>query len=148
MQRFILWNPREFSRLYNLHSLLVLELSLIQSHFLRWEFSAFSAADAFTIFPVFVLPGTHHCWVDRGGLVWYIFAQHLYTWINFSDLRELVNVPCAIICVRQTASLNQKVLHCHSGSVVSSTRATRQHTIYTVRQWGANRGPQPWESGT
>ena len=25
------------------------------------------------------------------------FAQHLYTLINFSDLRELVNFPCATI---------------------------------------------------
>ena len=27
------------------------------------------------------------------------FAQHLYTLINFSDLRELVNFPCATIGV-------------------------------------------------
>ena len=27
------------------------------------------------------------------------FAQHLYTSINFSDLRELVNLPCASIGV-------------------------------------------------
>ena len=27
------------------------------------------------------------------------FSQHLYTSINFSDLRELVNLPCATIGV-------------------------------------------------
>ena len=27
------------------------------------------------------------------------FAQHLYTSINFSDLRKLVNLPCATIGV-------------------------------------------------
>ena len=52
----------------------------------RGEFSAFSAANAIHNFPVFIPPGTHHCWVDRGSMVWEVFAQHLYTWINFSDL--------------------------------------------------------------
>ena len=23
-----------------------------------------------TSFPIFILPGTHHCWVDRGGMIW------------------------------------------------------------------------------
>ena len=27
------------------------------------------------------------------------FAQHLYTSVNFSDLKELVNIPCATIGV-------------------------------------------------
>ena len=55
----------------------------------------------FTIFPIskFVPPGTHHCGVDRGGMVWEGFAQHLYTWINFSDLWELINLPWATIGV-------------------------------------------------
>ena len=39
---------------------LVLELS----HLLWGESIAFSAA-----FTIFVPPGTHHCWVDRGGMV-------------------------------------------------------------------------------
>ena len=29
----------------------------------------------FTIFPVFIPPGTHHCWVDRGGMVWEVLAN-------------------------------------------------------------------------
>ena len=49
----------------------------------------------FTIFQIFVPPGTHHWLVDSGCMVWEDFAQHLYTWINLSDLRELVNLPCA-----------------------------------------------------
>ena len=44
MQRFIVWNPRKFSRLYNVTPL-VLELSFIRSHLLWGEFSAFSAAN-------------------------------------------------------------------------------------------------------
>ena len=44
---------------------LVLELSLIWSHFLWGEFSAFSAANAVHNFPMFVPPGTHHCWVPN-----------------------------------------------------------------------------------
>ena len=48
---------------------LVLELSLIRSHLLWGEFSAFSAAIAIHNSPLFVPPGTHHCWVDRGGMI-------------------------------------------------------------------------------
>ena len=79
---FIVWNPREFSRLYNLHpwywnSLLygLISSGENSAHFLQ--------PMPFKIFPIFVPPGTHHCWVDRGGMV---YAQHLYTWITFSDL--------------------------------------------------------------
>ena len=54
---------------------LVLELSLIRSHLLWGEFSAFSAADAIHNFPIFVPPGTHHCWVDRGGMVWEVLPN-------------------------------------------------------------------------
>ena len=71
------------------------------------------------------------------------FAQHLYTRSNFSDLRELVTLPCATICVRQTASLYQQVLHCHSGSVVSSTGRHQTATPYMplVRQRREQRSP-------
>ena len=48
---------------------LVLELSLVHSHLLWGEFSAFSAAIAIHNSPLFVPPGTHHCWVDRGGMI-------------------------------------------------------------------------------
>ena len=78
---------------------LVLELSLIQSHLLWGEFSACSAADALHNFSNFhstrypsLLGGQRRH--DMRG-----FAQHLYTLINFSDLRELVNCPCATIGV-------------------------------------------------
>ena len=71
------------------------------------------------------------------------FAQHLYTRSNFSDLRELVTLPCATICVRQTANLYQQVLHCHSGSVVSSTGRHQTATPYMplVRQRREQRSP-------
>ena len=49
---------------------LALELSLVRSHLLWGEFSAFSAAIAIHNSPLFVPPGTHHCWVDRGGMIW------------------------------------------------------------------------------
>ena len=48
---------------------LVLELSLIQSHLLWGELSAFSAANAIHNCVFFIPPGTHHCWVDRGGMI-------------------------------------------------------------------------------
>ena len=128
---------------------LVLELSLIRSHLLWEEFSAFSAVNVISQFSIFCST-TYPLLL--GGQTYGMrgFAQHLYTWINFSDLRELVNFPCATICVRQTASLYQQVLHSHSGSVVGSTGRHQTATPYIcpkVRQWGANSGPQPWESG-
>ena len=78
---------------------LLLELSLIRSPLLWGEFSAFSAADAIHNFSNFhstrypSLLGGQRRHGMRG------FAQHLYTLINFSDLRELVNFPCATIGV-------------------------------------------------
>ena len=78
---------------------LVLELSLLRSHLLWGEFSAFSAADAIHNFSNFrstrypSLLGGQRQYGMRG------FAQHLYTSINFSDLWELVNLPCATIGV-------------------------------------------------
>ena len=66
---FIVWYLRVFSRLPNLHpwywnSLLY---GLIYSgensgHFLQLI--------PFIIFPIFVPPGTHHCLVDRGSMIW------------------------------------------------------------------------------
>ena len=44
---------------------LVLELSLLQSHLLWGEFSAFSAANPIHNSLIFIPPGTHHSWVDR-----------------------------------------------------------------------------------
>ena len=49
---------------------LVLELSLARSHLLWGECSAFSAAIAIHNYPLFVPPGTHHCWVGRGCMIW------------------------------------------------------------------------------
>ena len=48
---------------------LVLELSLVRSHLLWGELSAFSAANAIHSSPFFVPQGTHHCWVDKGGMI-------------------------------------------------------------------------------
>ena len=65
---FIVWYPIEFSILHNLHPWYW--NSLIRSHLLWGEFSAFSAAIAIHNSPLFIPPGTHHCWVDRGGMIW------------------------------------------------------------------------------
>ena len=48
---------------------LVLELSLVRSHLLCGDFGTFSAALAIHNSPLFVPPGTYHCWVDRGGMI-------------------------------------------------------------------------------
>ena len=72
--------------------------NLIWSRLLWGEFSAFSAANAIHNFSNFRSTRyPSHCWVDRGGMVWDVVAQHLYTWTNFSDLWELVNLSCPTI---------------------------------------------------
>ena len=94
---------------------LVLELSLIRSHLLWGEFSAFSAADAIHNFSNFhstrypSLLGGQRRHGMRG------FAQHLYTLINFSDLRECLgmftwrrHLRCVI--VQQTLQFTPLVL--------------------------------------
>ena len=94
----------------------------------------------FSIFSFHQVPITAG-WTEA---VWYerFCPTPLHT-SNFSDLRELVTLPCATICVRQTASLYQQVFHCHSGSVVSSTGRHQTATPYMplVRQRREQRSP-------
>ena len=59
---------------------LVLELSLTWSNPSGENSEHFLQLMPFTIFPIFVPPGTHYCWMDRGSMVWYVFVQHLSTW--------------------------------------------------------------------
>ena len=42
------------------------------------EFSAFSAANAIHNSPIFVLPGTHHCWMGRGSMEWEVCPTLLH----------------------------------------------------------------------
>ena len=52
---------------------LVLELFLIQSHLLWGEFSICAHCCSYSQslqFSFLVPPGTYHCWVDRGGVIW------------------------------------------------------------------------------
>ena len=89
---------------------MVLELSLIQFNLLCGEFSAFSATSTVHNFSIFrstrypSLLGGQIRYGMRG------FAQHLYTSINFSDLWELVNLPCATIGVGDCGA-NQSYWH-------------------------------------
>ena len=52
---------------------------LIRSHLLWGEFSIFSAANTIHNSPYFVRPGTHHCWIDRGGMIWEACPTLLHT---------------------------------------------------------------------
>ena len=56
---YIVWYLIEFSRL----------LSYTVSSPL-WRIQHISAANAIHNSPFFVPPGTHYCWVDRGGMIW------------------------------------------------------------------------------
>ena len=57
---------------------LVLELALSRSNLGEKE-AEFSAAAAIHAIAIFVPPGTHYCWVDRGSVVSKL-AQGVYTW--------------------------------------------------------------------
>ena len=52
----------------------------------------------FTIITVFIPPGTHHCWVDR-GMVWEVLSNTSTHYITSVIWWELVNLLCATICV-------------------------------------------------
>ena len=79
---------------------LVSELSLIRSHLLWGEFSAFSAANAISQFSIFSF---HQVPITAGWTEAFWYERFCPTpphTSNFSDLRELVTLPCATICVR------------------------------------------------
>ena len=57
---------------------LSLENSLIRSHLLWGQFSAFSTANAIHNSPIFVPPGTHHCWVGKGSMEWEVCLTLLH----------------------------------------------------------------------
>ena len=70
---FIVWNPHWVQQTLQFTPL-VLELFLMQSHLLWGEFSicalcccSYSQSLQFSFL---VSPGTHHCWVDRGSVIW------------------------------------------------------------------------------
>ena len=85
---FIVWNPREFSRLYNLSPWYW--NSLIQSHLLWGKFSTFFAANAIHNFQIFVPPGTHYCWVCRGSMEWEVCPTLLHTTSSGNQTPDLL----------------------------------------------------------
>ena len=74
--------PRRFSRLYIKYPQ-VLELNLFQ-YFPGENAAQFSAARAIHTVPIFVPPGIHYCWVDRGGADSKL-AQGFYTRLGLRE---------------------------------------------------------------
>ena len=73
---------------------LVLELSLIQSHLPRGEFSicALCCSCRQSLQFSFLVPsGTHHCWVNRGGMIWEACPTRLHMFGSLA--RALVAHP-------------------------------------------------------
>ena len=63
----MVWYPRDISRLHNLHPWYW--NPFLYGLISPWgEFSAFSAGNANHNAPIFISPGTHHCWVGRGSI--------------------------------------------------------------------------------
>ena len=79
---------------------LVLELSLIRSHLLEGEFSAFSSANVMHSCPFFFVPsGIHHYWVTRGSMERevYLTLLHMTSSGNRTpDLQILSATPCPL----------------------------------------------------
>ena len=70
------------------------------------------------------------------------FAQHFYTLINFSDLRELVKFPCATIGVGDCEA-NQSSWH---EAFVLQECPLRSATLDALlcSQYPSSRSPSPW----
>ena len=100
---FIVWNPHEFRRLYNLHP---------------WYWKSFSngfifAGDnsahflqlmPFTIFQFFIPPGIHYCWVARGSIEWEVCLTLLHmtsSWNRTPKLPKLNHHNSAIWHTKQ-----------------------------------------------
>ena len=90
----------------------VLKLSLVRSHLLWGEFSAFSAANAIHNFPIFVPPGAHPWRVDRGGMVWEVLpntSTYELTSVIFGNLLIYHVLPLVWEIVRQTNRLGTRL---------------------------------------
>ena len=77
-----------FSRRY-INCQQILELTRLQYHLPGVTAAQFYAAVAIHVVPIVVPPGTHYCWVDRGGVDSKL-AQGFYTW---PALRESNTTP-------------------------------------------------------
>ena len=80
---FIVWNPHWVQQTLQFTPL-VLEFFLIQSHLLWGEFSicalCCSCSQSLQL-SFLVPPGTHHCWVDRGSVIWEACPTPLHIWL-------------------------------------------------------------------
>ena len=91
---------------------LVLELFLIQSHLLWGEFSICALCCSYSQslqFSFLVPPGTHHCWVDRGGVIWEACPTPLHMTVSVVDVmcyhcvRVAVGPHCHVCSTRRQA---------------------------------------------
>ena len=102
----------------------VLELSLIQSHLLWEEFSICalcSSCSQSLQFSFHGPPGTHHCWVDRVGMIWEACPTPLH--MAGSVTRAPVThpstnqaVPCLTSVIWQELVPTQSCAVCFKGS--------------------------------
>ena len=100
---FIVWYPRKFSRLYNLHpwywnSLLygLISSGENSTHFLQLM--------PFTIFHFFIPPGTHYCWVGKGSMEWEVLpdtSTHDQQWEFNLRPSDLVQHPIHLVTCPQ-----------------------------------------------
>ena len=106
---FIVWNPHWVQQTLQFTPL-VLELFLIQSHLLWGEFSICTLCCSYSQslqFSFLVPPGTHHCWVDRGGVIWEACPTPLHMTVSgimcYHCVRVAVGPHCHVRSTRRQA---------------------------------------------
>ena len=113
---FIVQYPREFSRLHNLHSWYW--NSCIQSHLLWGEFSicALCSSNSGSLqFSFLVPPGTHHCWVNRDGMIWEVCLTPLHMASSVMPSKVLSIKPSFLL--KKTAHILVQIHHVNEDGI-------------------------------
>ena len=129
---FIVWNPHWGQQTLQFTPL-VLELFLVQSHLLWEEFSICALCCSYSQslqFSFLVPPGTHHCWVDRGSVIWEAYPTPLHMTGHVLPLCESCSWTTLPCLQYPTSSLVYPM----------STRAAPHEMALLCSGWEANAG--------
>ena len=116
---------------------LVLELFLIQSHLLWEEFSICALCCSYSQllrFSFLIPPGTHHCWVDRGGVIWEDYPTPLHMTGHVLSLCEN--------CGRTTSPC---LLYQASSVVYAMPTSVAPHEMPVSLLWRTERQALAWQ---
>ena len=124
---FIVWNPHWVQQTLQFMPL-VLELFLIQSHLLWGEFSICALCCSYSQsmqFSFLVPPGTHHCWVDRSGVIWEACPTPLHMTVSAVMCYHCVRVavgPHCHVCSTRRQDLDNCLDNCRGAGICLNMR--------------------------